>query len=160
MSISKRRLHVEPSPDASSFKVKVAFATHDRQTVDQHFGSSLGMLIYGISEQDWHLIEAIEYSVSDRVHDKLPSRINDLADCSAVFCNACGAAAIRQLIEQNIQPIKVREGYDIHQLLSEMQQELQQGPSGWLARAMKQREDVQTAENSQQRLSQLMDEEW
>lgn len=160
MSINKRRLHVEPSPDASSFKVKVAFATHDRQTVDQHFGSSLGMLIYGISEQDWHLIEAIEYSVSDRVHDKLPSRINDLAECSAVFCNACGAAAIRQLIEQNIQPIKVREGYDIHQLLSEMQQELQQGPSGWLARAMKQREDVQTAENSQQRLSQLMDEEW
>lgn len=160
MSINKRRLHVEPSPDARSFKVKVAFATHDRQTVDQHFGSSLGMLIYGICEHDWHLLEAIEYSVSDRVHDKLPSRINDLADCSAVFCNACGAAAIRQLIEQNIHPIKVHEGYDIHQLLSEMQQELQQGPSGWLARAMKQREESETTEDSQQRLSQLMDEEW
>lgn len=118
------------------------------------------MLIYGICEHDWHLLEAIEYSVSDRVHDKLPSRINDLSDCSAVFCNACGAAAIRQLIEQNIHPIKVHEGYDIHQLLSEMQQELQQGPSGWLARAMKQREESETTEDSQQRLSQLMDEEW
>ncbi len=77
-----------------------------------------------------------------------------------MFCNACGAAAIRQLIEKNIQPIKVHEGYDIHQLLSELQQELKEGPSGWLARAMKQRDDSAAPENNQQRLSQLMDEDW
>jgi len=160
MNLNKRRLQIEPGPNECDFKIKVAFATQNRQSVDQHFGSSLGMLIYGIAEQEWHLLEAIEYSVSDRVHDKLPSRINDLSECSAVFCNACGAAAIRQLIEQNIQPIKVHEGYSIHQLLSEVQQELQQGPSGWLARAMKQREEPETPESSQERLSQLMDEEW
>ncbi len=77
-----------------------------------------------------------------------------------MFCNACGAAAIRQLIEKNIQPIKVHEGYDIHQLLSELQQELKEGPSGWLARAMKQRDESTAPENNQERLSQLMDEDW
>ncbi len=160
MSLNKRKLHIEPAPDERDFKIKVAFATHDRQSVDQHFGSSLGMLIYGIGEAEWHLLEAIEYTVSDRVHDKLPSRINDISECSAMFCNACGAAAIRQLIEKNIQPIKVHEGYDIHQLLSELQQELKEGPSGWLARAMKQRDESAAPENNQERLSQLMDEDW
>ncbi len=160
MSLNKRKLHIEPAPDERDFKIKVAFATHDRQSVDQHFGSCLGMLIYGIGESEWHLLEAIEYSVSDRVHDKLPSRINDISECSAMFCNACGAAAIRQLIENNIQPIKVHEGYDIHQLLSELQQELKEGPSGWLARAMKQRDESAAPENNQERLSQLMDEDW
>jgi nitrogen fixation protein NifX len=162
MSISERKLHIEPAPESSQFRHKVAFATIDRQHVDQHFGSAKCMLIYGVNESSWMLLEAVEYADHPgSTHDKLPTRISDLKACSAVFCNACGASAIRQLIEQGIHPVKVREGSLIHQLLADIVNELKGEAVGWLARANKlTRKSVQQSDDAQGRLAQLMDEDW
>lgn len=162
MKISERRLHVEPSPGVDSFTIKVAFATFDRKSVDQHFGSCKTMLVYGVNSEEWHMLEAIEYAdVPAITHDKLPTRIADLTGCAAVFCNACGASAIRQLLEKNIHPVKVVEGSEIHRLLVEVREELQGEPTGWLARAIKQKEKTQEPDvKKAERLSQLMDEDW
>jgi nitrogen fixation protein NifX len=162
MRISERKLHIEPSPQVSEFDLKVAFATLSRQCVDQHFGSAKCVLIYGVNEQEWHVIEAIEYAESAAAaHDKLPTRIGDLAECAAIFCNACGASAIRQLLEKGIHPVKVLEGTGIHELLGGIQDELKSEPTGWLARAIKQKNERRHDEaDKAERLSQLMDEEW
>lgn len=141
MKISERKLHVEPRPEEEAFTLKVAFATHDRKNVDQHFGSCKSMLVYGVNVQEWHLLEAIEYAeLPADTHNKLPARISDLTGCAAVFCNACGASAIRQLLEKNIHPVKVTEGREIHELLVTIQDELAGEPGGWLARAIKRKE--------------------
>ncbi|CAM3944912.1 Dinitrogenase iron-molybdenum cofactor [Vibrio aerogenes CECT 7868] len=162
MKISERKLHVEPRPAEEDFTVKVAFATHDRQSVDQHFGSCKSMLVYGVNAQEWHLLEAIEYAdLSADTHNKLPTRISDLTGCAAVFCNACGASAIRQLLEKNIHPVKVTEGREIHDLLVTVRDELSGEPGGWLARAMKRKaQEDESGLKKAQRLSQLIDEEW
>jgi nitrogen fixation protein NifX len=159
---SERKLHVEPGPDDSTLSLKVGFTTLDRHRVDQHFGSAKCVLIYGLNDTQWHLLEAIEYSdTTSQTHDKLPTRIQDLSQCSAVYCNACGPSAIRQLLEKGIHPVKVTEGSDIHHLLSDLQQELKEGPSGWLARAIKQTNpERQDVANKAQRLAELMDEDW
>jgi nitrogen fixation protein NifX len=159
---SERKLHVEPCPDDSAMSLKVGFTTLDRQSVDQHFGSAKCVLIYGLNETQWHLLEAIEYSdTTSQTHDKLPTRIADLASCSAVYCNACGPSAIRQLLEKGIHPIKVTQGSNIHRLLSDLQQELKGEPSGWLARAIHNTKGArQQAADRVQRLSELMDEDW
>ncbi|QSX34167.1 hypothetical protein JYB87_02660 [Shewanella avicenniae] len=156
---SERKLHIEPQPREGEFPLKVAFATGNRRQVEQHFGSARGMLIYGVDKNEWRILEAIEYAEGEqRAHDRLPARINDLAGCAAVFCNACGASAIRQLLERGIHPVKVAEGVEIHSLLQELQQELQGKPMGWLARSLKQ---VQRAPRGEaERLQALMDEEW
>ncbi|SHO56811.1 NifB/NifX family molybdenum-iron cluster-binding protein [Vibrio quintilis] len=162
MKISERKLHVEPRPEEEAFTLKVAFATHDRKNVDQHFGSCKSMLVYGVNVQEWHLLEAIEYAeLPADTHNKLPARISDLTGCAAVFCNACGASAIRQLLEKNIHPVKVTEGREIHELLVTIQDELAGEPGGWLARAIKRKEQEDEPEGKKaQRLSQLIDEEW
>ncbi|MCE0495421.1 NifB/NifX family molybdenum-iron cluster-binding protein [Vibrio salinus] len=162
MKISERKLHIEPGPGEDDFALKVAFATYSRKRVDQHFGSCKTMLVYGVSVEGWHLMEAIEYAeLSATTHDKLPTRIADLSGCSAVFCNACGASAIRQLLEKNIHPVKVVEGSGIHELLVDIKEELNSEPTGWLARAIKQKEKTEEPEvKKAQRLSQLMDEDW
>lgn len=162
MKISERKLHVEPAPDAGSFSLKVGFTTQDRNHVDQHFGSAKCVLIYGVSGADWHVLEAIEYAdLAASAHNKLPARIGDLSGCAAVFCNACGASAIRLLLERNIHPVKVMEGMEIHKLLEGIQQELNTEPSGWLARAIKQYNlSKEPKMDKNQRLSQLMDEDW
>lgn len=162
MKISERKLHVEPCPGEDAFTLKVAFATYDRKSVDQHFGSCKTMLVYGVSAQEWHLLEAIEYAeLPAKTHDKLPARIADLNGCDAVFCNACGASAIRQLLEKNIHPVKVVEGSEIHHLLVEIKEDLNDEPTGWLARAIKQKEKTEEPEvKKAERLSHLMDEDW
>ncbi|MEI8633972.1 NifB/NifX family molybdenum-iron cluster-binding protein [Vibrio sp. PP-XX7] len=91
--VSKRKLHVAPDPDEQDFCLKVGFMTLDRQHVDQHFGSAKTVLIYGVNRSGWHVLEAIEYpGQSDAPHHRLPTRIQDLQACAAVFCNACGAS--------------------------------------------------------------------
>ncbi len=162
MKISERKLHIEPMPNASDFILKVGFTTISRQDVDQHFGSAKCVLIYGVNQSEWHLLEAVEYADnSSSAHDKLPTRIGDLSECAAIFCNACGPSAIRQLLEKGIHPVKVHEGTSIHELLSDIRQELKTEPTGWLARAIKQtQEHRQDDSEKAQRLSQLMDEDW
>ncbi|MFL7865355.1 NifB/NifX family molybdenum-iron cluster-binding protein [Vibrio cincinnatiensis] len=159
MKSTKRRLHLPPEPTEENLRVKIAFTTSDRQTVDQHFGSAKGVLNYGIYNTEWHLMEAIEYSTSGPAHDKLPSRIADLSGCAAIFCNACGASAIRQLLECDIQPVKVNESCDIHFLLTEVMSELDSAQTGWLARALK-KSKLPEALDTEKRLAQLMDEDW
>ncbi|WED24075.1 NifB/NifX family molybdenum-iron cluster-binding protein [Vibrio sp. JC009] len=161
---SERKLHIEPAPDEEQFQLKVAFATQDRHHVDQHFGTAKGVLIYGVGLEKWSLLEAIEYpAITEQTHDKLPGRISDLKECqcSAIFCNACGASAIRQLLGEDINPVKVSQGTDIHMLLAEIQCEMRGKPMGWLGRALKSAEKKsKDKDTTQQRLSGLMDEDW
>ena len=159
---SERKLHIEPQPDEEQFSLKVGFTTLDRQHVDQHFGTAKCVLIYGVGKESWSLLEAIEYpAIDEKTHDKLPARINDLKECSAIYCNAVGAAAIRQLLAEDINPVKVSEGADIHLLLTDIQGELRGSPTGWLARALKvaERRKMQDAPQKD-RLNKLMDEDW
>ena len=157
--LAPRKLQVEPQPSAEELPLKVAFATSNRRQVEQHFGSAQGMLIYGVDQAEWHILAAIEYNeTAQPTHDRLPARIHDLAGCAAVFCNACGASAIRQLLDHGIHPVKVNEGAEIHTLLAELQQELQGKPMGWLARSLKQMKHPPSDDAS--RLQALMDEEW
>ncbi|SEF62074.1 NifB/NifX family molybdenum-iron cluster-binding protein [Vibrio hangzhouensis] len=161
MTAKKRKLHVEPRPDCSDLLVNVAFATSDRHKVDQHFGSAKGMLIFGIGKSEWHLLEAIEYpDVHSDTHQKLPHRIRDLKGCAAVYCVACGASAVRQLLGEDISPVKVDSGQDIHRLLSQLQAQLKARPSGWLFRSVTKHKQPKSNESAQNRLEDLMDEDW
>ena len=54
-----------------------------------------------------------------------------------MYCRACGASAVRQLIEMGVQPVKIHEGARIDELLESLQKEVLLGPSGWLAKAMR-----------------------
>lgn len=164
MRNSRRKLSVEPRPETNQFSFNIAFSTQDRQHVDQHFGTAKCVLIYGVGPDSFALIEAIEYrNVDEDRHQKLPMRIHDLEvlDCAAIYCNACGVSAIKQLLESGVNPVKVPVGLKIHSLIAELQKNLLGEPSGWVKRVlMSKLQASQPGFNEQQRLEQLMDEEW
>ncbi|NNM51970.1 MAG: nitrogen fixation protein NifX [Pseudomonadales bacterium] len=137
MSLPTRQLCVIDERHAESL-LKVAFATTDRQGVDQHFGSARSLAIFGVSSEQQHLLSIVEFGDlnQDGHEDKLASKIAVLQGCIAVYCRACGGSAVRQLLALGIQPVKVAEDARISDLLSALQHELQEGPSGWLAKAM------------------------
>ena len=119
--------------------LKIAFATSNRVTVDQHFGAAAGFAIYAIDGEHARLVEATEYPLEsmDGNEDKLDAKIKVLEGCVAIYSQAVGASAVAKLKTANIQPVKVSAGAEISELLEALQAELRSGPSAWLAQAIK-----------------------
>jgi nitrogen fixation protein NifX len=136
-----RRLHIvcEEEKKFMDTALKIAFATSDMNTVNQHFGSAKSFAVYAVNQDESQLLEAAQFGVlaQDGNEDKLSVKIDLLDGCAAVYCQAIGASAINQLIAKGIQPVKVHEGSKIADLLKDLQNELKAGPSSWLAKAMK-----------------------
>lgn len=120
--------------------IKVAFATTDMVHVNQHFGSAKSFAVYAVNPEQVELMEAAQFGElsQDGNEDKLSVKLQLLDGCAAVYCQAVGASAIKQIIAQGIQPIKVHEGSTIKDLLSDLQTEMKAGPSSWLAKAINQ----------------------
>lgn len=121
--------------------VKIAFATRDRKGVDQHFGAAEAFAIYELDGEDARLVELAQFSDRETAMDgheaKLAHKIALLAGCAAVYCNAVGASAIRQLLAVGIQPVKVAEGTPIEPLLRALNQSLTVEPPVWMQRHLK-----------------------
>ncbi len=119
--------------------IKVAFASTDMEHIDQHFGAAESFAIFAVTLDDVQLIEATQFGKleMDGNEDKLDAKIKALNGCVAVYSQAVGASAVAKLKAASIQPIKVSAGADIRELLTALQDELRQGPSAWLAQAIK-----------------------
>jgi nitrogen fixation protein NifX len=137
--------------------LKIAFATTDMETVNQHFGSAKSFAIYAVDMDNAQLLEAAEFGElkQDGNEDKLSVKIDLLSGCAAVYCQAVGGSAINQLIAKNIQPIKVHEGGKIKDLIVDLQHEMKAGPSNWLAKAINQHKRPDP-----ERFNQMEDEGW
>lgn len=124
--------------------VRIAFASTDRSTVDQHFGSAEAFAIFEVGADSAQLVEVTEFidTAQDGNENKLPAKIGTLAGCAAVYCLAAGASAVKQLLAAGIQPVRVEEGSTIDALVADLQAELASGPGGWLAKAVKSRQPV------------------
>lgn len=118
--------------------LRVAFASSDRVFVDQHFGAASAFAIHAIDTDSSALVEVAEFieTAMDGHEGKLAAKIDLLAGCAAVYCQAVGASAVQQLLAKGIQPIKVPDGTTINSLIGVLQQELRAGPAGWLAKAL------------------------
>lgn len=119
-------------------RLKIAFATEDMKQVNQHFGSAKTFAIYAVDPDGAELVEVSEFGKleQDGNEDKLAAKIAMLDGCAAVYCEAMGASAIRQVMAAGIQPIKVYRGSLIADLLDDFQNELRTGPSAWVAKAI------------------------
>ncbi|MDJ0889713.1 MAG: NifB/NifX family molybdenum-iron cluster-binding protein [Gammaproteobacteria bacterium] len=120
--------------------LKVAFATSDMQYVDQHFGAAEAFAVYAVNPEHAGLAEAVQFGRKpmDGNEEKLAAKIDALNGCIAVYCQAAGASAVNQLRSRGIQAIKVSAGSEIQALIEALQDELRQGPSAWLGRAIAQ----------------------
>ncbi len=118
--------------------LKVAFSSTGMKQVNQHFGSAESFVIYTVDSEQSRILEVIQFGdlVQDGDEDKLITKMSALYGCIAVYAQAIGASAARQLKALGIQPVKVAPGSDISNLLASIREELSSGPRGWLARAI------------------------
>jgi len=123
--------------------VRLAFASSDRKRVDQHFGSACGLAIYAVNEQQATLLEFAQFGdlEQDGHEDKLATKLALVRDCAAVYCQAIGGSAIRQLLAVGVQPIRVEENVPVERLLNEAQAALKAGTAPWLPGVRRRRND-------------------
>ena len=145
--------------------LKIAFATTDMETVNQHFGSAKSFAIYAVDVENSELLEVAQFGElnQDGNEDKLSVKIDLLNGCAAVYCQAIGGSAINQLILKNIQPVKVHDGSKIKDLIVDLQNEIKAGPSNWLAKAITQNKgpDSESFDKAQEsRFKQMEDDGW
>jgi len=137
----------DSAADDAAPVIRIAFATADRRHVDQHFGAAEGFVIYRVDAVRYELLEAAQFGRLDMDgnEDKLAAKIAALDGCVAVYCQAVGSSAIGQLKTHGIQPIKVPPETLISGLLRDLQKDLRNGPSPWLARAIEARQPKSTS---------------
>lgn len=126
--------------------LKLAFATTDMKHVDQHFGSAQAFAIYAVELKHARLIEVVQFDrlEQDGHEDKLVAKIAMLEGCVAVYCQAVGSSAVRQLLAHGIQPIKVITGTIIADLIGSVQDMLLTGASIWLTKATVHKQEPQS----------------
>lgn len=150
------RLVEELKDAAKRDSVRIAFATSDLRHVDQHFGSAERFAIYEVDADQSRLLEVAEFGTrkQDGNEDKLLEKFVLVEACAAVYSLAIGPSAVRQLMGLGVQPMRVPEHSTINALLSGLQHEMQEGPGGWMARALS------AKDKKEERFDSMLQEQW
>lgn len=119
--------------------LKVAFATADRERVNQHFGAATCFAIYSLDGERAKLVEVAEFpeEAMDGNENKLGAKIAALNGCAAVYCLAVGGSAVRQLLAGGIQPVRLDDPVFIDALLAQLRQAVREGGVPWIDKALK-----------------------
>ena len=124
--------------------LRVAFASDNHATVNQHFGAAEGFAIFALDGERAQLVEVAEFppETMDGNEAKLSARIATLTGCAAVYCLAAGASAVRQLLAAGIQPIRLDDGGPIEPLLKQISNAIRDGGISWVDKALRKKDDA------------------
>ncbi|MDP3514700.1 MAG: NifB/NifX family molybdenum-iron cluster-binding protein [Sulfuritalea sp.] len=119
--------------------LRLAFASDDRATVNQHFGAAVGFAIYALDGERWQLVELAEFppETMDGNEGKLPAKIAALAGCAAVYCLAAGGSAVKQLLAAGVQPMRLDDETPIDALLKQVSAAIRDGGIPWVDKALR-----------------------
>lgn len=132
---------------AAADALLVAFASEDGDMVDQHFGSASAFYLYEVSADNAVLLarQAFGTEKKDGNEDKLKPKLAWLAGADVVYCGSVGGSATRQLVALGINPIQVKGGPDVEELIEALQRQLNGSPEFWLANILQQKQKTSAA---------------
>jgi nitrogen fixation protein NifX len=136
--------------------IRVAFASDDRQCVNEHFGAAEQFVLYDVSPGLAQFVglarfvkarmkginaehpsdEPAPLDEEERMtEDKVIAKIEFLNSCSGVYAAKIGMSSIKRLMQASIQPIIVNKGFPIIDLLNEVSLAMACGGLPWVERA-------------------------
>ena len=128
--------------------MKVAFATTNGVSVDEHFGRAGKFAVYDLTAEGYHFLEmrkfadgrdtAVEETKGlGRTHDDLvEKKVNTLADCKIIYLTEIGGPSASRLIKKGIMPVKVKEVVSIEESLEKLFETIKTSPPPWLKKAL------------------------
>ncbi len=123
--------------------MKVAFATKDLVSVDEHFGWAKQFAVYDITKDGFKLAEVVKSEESpENEDDKINSKIDAVRGCSIVYCQAIGPTAAARVVKAQIHPIKVEKVIPIEEALNSLVAMLNGNPPPWIKRIIAREEGL------------------
>ncbi len=128
--------------------MKIAFATTDGKTVDEHFGRAGMFAIYELTESGHYFVESRKFadgmdeSVTDTkdmgpLHNNaVQSKVDRLSDCKLVYLTEIGGPSAARLVKKGMMPMKVKEPVAIERALAQLEEVIKKSPPPWLKKAM------------------------
>ncbi len=123
--------------------MKVAFATKDLVSVDEHFGWAKQFAVYDITKEGFKLSEVVKSEESpENEDDKINSKIDAVRGCAIVYCQAIGPTAAARVVKAQIHPIKVEKVIPIEEALNSLVAMLNGNPPPWIKRIVAREEGL------------------
>lgn len=128
--------------------MRIAFATTDGTSVDEHFGRAGMFAVYEISKTGHSFIEmrkfsdGMDRSVTDTrdmgpLHDSaVQAKVDRLADCKLIYLTEIGGPSAARLVKKGIMPMKLKEPALIENVLIQLAETIRKTPSPWLRKAL------------------------
>ncbi len=128
--------------------MKIAFATTNGNTVDEHFGRAGMFAIYEITEAGHRFVEmrkfadgidrsVVETKDTGALHDDAVQRkVDRLADCRLIYITEIGGPSAARLVRKGIMPMKVKGPASIEKALAQLEETMRKSPPPWLRKAM------------------------
>lgn len=118
--------------------MKIAFASKDGITVNEHFGWCETFYIYEIDKEEYNFINEVDSSLKfEEEIDKLEYKINCLEDSDIVYVAQIGPKAANMVKSCGIYPMKSSsENERIEDVLKSLQKLINNNPPLWLQRIL------------------------
>ncbi len=118
--------------------MKIAFASKDGITVNEHFGWCEKFYIYEVNQDDYSLIHEVDSSIKfEEEVDKLEYKINCLEDSDIVYVAQIGPKAANMVKSAGIYPMKSStENEKIEDVLFSLKKLIKNNPPLWLQRIL------------------------
>ena len=125
-------------PDIEKGAIRVAFASVDGITVDDHFGWARSFYIFDVSaegsKRSGRIVCEAETAEGGNNEDKLEAKVEALDGCHIVYSRAIGGPAAARLSRKRIQPLIARDEVEIEALIGQLGRVLNGAMPPWLRR--------------------------
>jgi len=128
--------------------MKVAFATTDGISVNEHFGRAGMFVIYELDAAGYAMIEtrrfaegrdaAVEQTKGrGKIHDeRVDHKVDRLADCRIIYLTEIGGPSAARLSRKGMMPVKVKEPVSIEESMQRLFDTVRNSPPPWLKKAL------------------------
>jgi nitrogen fixation protein NifX len=128
--------------------MKIAFATTDGITIDEHFGRAGMFAVYDLTKDGYSFSEIRKFSEGrdsaieetkgmGAVHeDRVQQKVDKLGDCKIIYLTEIGGPSAARLVKKGIMPVKVKEIVPIEVSLRKLAETVSTSPPPWLRKAL------------------------
>jgi nitrogen fixation protein NifX len=134
--------------------MRIAFATHDMNTCDAHFGGAKSIAIYDVAKDSSKFVEALQFDLTsgedgnhDESVDRLSVKIDALEGCAMLFTLAIGGPAAARVVAKKVHPVKLPRPEAIADVIARLQVTLAGTPPPWMRRIMADHADTSFMED-------------
>lgn len=105
--------------------VRVAFASSDNITINDHFGRSKSFLIFDVSSTGYFKAGKVQFSETEETkvcnpENKHFEKIKALSTCHIVYSQSIGGPVAARLIQQKIHPMVAKDNPTIESILTHL----------------------------------------